>query len=206
MAGEGKMIERWILVALLTLLSMGCVNWDITELNQSTAQQQLADADDDGVIDARDLCADTPGGAAVDNDGCPEKVLESIEIALELNFAHDSAELGEGDVQRIAALAKYLKQYPLAKAALGGHTSKVGSGHYNLRLGMKRAQAVRDVLVNQYGVEAERVEIATYGFRQLKRFGLGEDVDAPNRRVETQSGELQAERDVMKWTIYTPGR
>ncbi|MDP5056576.1 MAG: OmpA family protein, partial [Marinomonas hwangdonensis] len=51
-------------------------------LYASNVQTRLADADRDGVIDARDLCPNTSQGAAVDNDGCPNKNTKLLSVEL----------------------------------------------------------------------------------------------------------------------------
>jgi len=49
-------------------------------LYASNVQSRLADADRDGVIDARDLCPDTSEGAAVDNYGCPNQSTKLLSV------------------------------------------------------------------------------------------------------------------------------
>lgn len=166
----------------------------------------LEDQDSDGVIDAREQCPESVPGADVGNYGCGDQGVEQLDISLELGFANDSAELVAGDVEKIASLANYMQQFPMVRATLEGHTSKVGPEEYNIRLGMARASAVRDVLVNVYGIEPERIDVTSYGFQRLKVFGETESSHASNRRVHAYSDPFEIKFDVLRWTVYTPGK
>ena len=57
-------------------------------LYSESLQARLIDIDKDGVISARDVCPDTPLGAAVDNNGCPTD--DSTTLIFELNVLFDS--------------------------------------------------------------------------------------------------------------------
>ncbi|MCL6417466.1 OmpA family protein [Aestuariirhabdus sp. Z084] len=196
-------MQQVLAISMFSILVAGCANTDIVELNDMTPQQLLEDSDRDGVIDARDRCENTESGANIDNGGCSKASIESLDVTLELNFKHDSAQLADDDIKRVAALAQYLKLYPSATAVLDGHTSKVGGGNYNFELGLARARAVRDTLVSEYGIAAERIDIASYGYQRLKRQGLDENAHASNRRVEVDAGGVKLAQHIMKWTIYT---
>lgn len=197
---------RSFVVLLPAMLLFGCASNQIVEMNQPTPQHLLKDTDSDGVIDAREKCQGTAQGVDIDNYGCGEKVVRQLEMSLELNFRHDSAELGHGDLKRIQALAAYLKLHPQAKATLGGHTSKVGSAEYNIKLGLARAESVKQALVDKFGIDPKRIDLTSYGFNHLKRDGQSENAHASNRRVEATSDPFETQNDVMRWTIYTPGK
>lgn len=196
---------KLIIPLLLTLPVLGCAQHQIVEM-QSTEQHMLQDADADGVIDAREQCQGTGVGVEVDNYGCGEKVVRKLDMSLELNFKHDSAELGKGDLRRIEALAKYLQLHPTAKVTLDGHTSKVGSEEYNMKLGLARAESVKQALINEFGIAADRIQATSHGYKNLKRAGESENAHASNRRVEATSDPFETQNDVLRWTIYTPGK
>jgi outer membrane protein OmpA-like peptidoglycan-associated protein len=67
-----------------------------------------------------------------------------------------------------------------------GHTDSVGSDAYNQTLSERRANAVRDVLVNQYGVGSDRVNAAGYGETRPVADNASADGRAVNRRVEAE--------------------
>jgi len=66
---------------------------------------------------------------------------------------------------------------------LEGHTDERGTRDYNMALGERRANAVRDYLAGS-GVASYRVESVSYGEEQPIAFGSGESNWAQNRRVE----------------------
>jgi outer membrane protein OmpA-like peptidoglycan-associated protein len=53
----------------------------------------LQDEDNDGVINARDMCPGTPEGSEVDNDGCGEYIKASDNMQVRILFANDSDEI-----------------------------------------------------------------------------------------------------------------
>ena len=62
-------------------------------LPEITQSYDLEDDDNDGVINARDLCIDTQMGAEIDNDGCGSYFESTEEKALHILFANNSTEI-----------------------------------------------------------------------------------------------------------------
>ncbi len=79
-----------------------------------------------------------------------------------------------------------MKQYPQTSTVVEGHTDSVGTDAYNQGLSERRAGAVRDVLVNQYGVESGRVQAVGYGESRPVADNASSDGRAINRRVEAE--------------------
>ncbi|MCK7596029.1 OmpA family protein [Microbulbifer sp. CAU 1566] len=65
---------------------------------------------------------------------------------------------------------------------LEGHADELGTREYNLALGERRANAVRDFLVLQ-GVNAANLEVISYGEERPAQNGSSESARAMNRRV-----------------------
>lgn len=64
-------MKAFPLILLIAVGLTACVDIDSVSKAPVAAQTfDLADQDRDGVINARDLCADTPIDASIDNDGC----------------------------------------------------------------------------------------------------------------------------------------
>lgn len=155
------------------------------------------DADGDGVVNKDDKCPDTPRGTRVDADGCPLPVAappagpvtpapDVVRVELDVKFDFDRAVVREGSQADIRAVADFMQQYPQTRTTVEGHTDSVGPDAYNQRLSERRAQAVRDVLVNQYGVAAERVEAMGYGESRPVADNASAEGRAINRRVEAE--------------------
>ncbi len=67
---------------------------------------------------------------------------------------------------------------------IGGHTDIRGSEDFNLELSLKRANAVKDHLVNHYRIPAKRLTVKGYGKSRLIAMGNDEASHALNRRVD----------------------
>jgi hypothetical protein len=79
----------------------------------------------------------------------------------EINFEFNSAVLSDG-FPSLLRLADLLSKHPGLHVRIEGHTDNLGGGTYNDKLGLERANTVRDFLV-KYGAKAEQVEVASRG-------------------------------------------
>ncbi len=192
-------------MALSALLLLGCASEPVTEWGQTEQLQDLTDADQDGVILARENCVGSIEGAKVDNDGCGAVNEFVARRELKVLFPNDSSIIDNQYLGEIESLAEFLNRYPKASVTIEGHCSKVGGRDYNLVLSQKRADAVRKVLIQQFDIQAARVKAIGYGFdRPVDR---GEDplAHSRNRRViaEISTEDSEAAR---RWTIWSVGR
>ena len=69
------------------------------------------------------------------------------------------------------------------RVRLDGHTDERGTRDYNMALGERRANAVRDYMVVN-GIASYRIETVSYGEEQPVAYGSGESNWSQNRRVE----------------------
>jgi peptidoglycan-associated lipoprotein len=83
----------------------------------------------------------------------------------------------------IAAHARFLRAQPARKVAIEGHTDERGGREYNLALGQKRAEAVRDAL-SILGVPSGQMEAVSFGKEKPVVLGSEEAAFAKNRRAE----------------------
>ena len=79
--------------------------------------------------------------------------------------------------------AAYLKADPKRTVALEGHADVRGGREYNLALGQKRADAVKQAL-SLLGVPESQMEAVSFGKEKPVSEDMGEDAQAKNRRVE----------------------
>lgn len=111
-------------------------------------------------------------------------------VELEVHFDFDSDDLHEAATPDIEAAASVLvDHFPNTRFRVAGFTDAAGSADYNLDLSERRARAVYQELVENHGVQADRLE----------SMGFGEDAsegatDAQRRRVELQILRDGAER------------
>ncbi|HEX7323785.1 MAG TPA: OmpA family protein [Rhodanobacteraceae bacterium] len=102
------------------------------------------------------------------------------------HFSFNSATLPETAKPKLNEFAKIMKAHHAdALVTVEGFADPAGSNAYNMRLGKKRADAVRNYLVNQDGMAASQVRAVSYGDarnRQVKP-GATHAAGAPNRRA-----------------------
>ena len=116
----------------------------------------------------------------------PEPVMEAVRVELDVKFDFDKDRVKEESYGDIKNLADFMNQYPQTTTTVEGHTDSVGSDTYNQNLSERRAKAVREVLVNQYGVDGSRVNTAGYGETRPVADNATADGRAINRRVEAE--------------------
>jgi len=114
----------------------------------------------------------------------PEPVLEAVRVELDVKFDFDKATVRQDAMDDIEVLADFMKQYDQTSTTVEGHTDAIGTDAYNQRLSSRRAEAVRDVLVDRYGIEANRLEAIGYGESRPIADNSTELGRAINRRVE----------------------
>ncbi|MDP3847961.1 MAG: OmpA family protein [Pseudomonas sp.] len=141
------------------------------------------DSDNDGVCDADDKCPGTEANATVDSTGCVV-VAEAVRVELDVKFDFDKAVVKQDSYGDIKSLADFMQQYPKTTTTVEGHTDSVGTDAYNQSLSTRRADAVRAVLVNQYGVAGDRVNAVGHGEAKPVADNATEAGRAVNRRVE----------------------
>lgn len=116
----------------------------------------------------------------------PEPMAEPVRVELDVKFDFDRAVVKQDSMSDIQDLADFMKQYGQTSTVVEGHTDSVGTDAYNQRLSERRANAVRDVLVNQHGLDASRVDALGYGESRPVADNSTEEGRAINRRVEAE--------------------
>lgn len=107
----------------------------------------------------------------------PEPQIDTV-----FRFDFDRSELKPAARAALTAHAERLKNND-QRVRVEGHTDERGSREYNMGLGERRANAVRDFLVLQ-GVNANRIEVISYGEERPVAMGSNESAWAQNRRAE----------------------
>ncbi len=162
------------------------LNWYFGKVAEDKPEPVVAapvDSDGDGVTDDRDQCPGTPPNTRVDSTGCPLPVERVASIKMNVNFAFDSSKVQQKYFNDISELAQFLKRFDDVDVQLEGHTDSVGPDAYNKKLSQRRADAVKDVLVNQYGIAASRINPVGYGESQPVASNDTKEGRAQNRRT-----------------------
>jgi len=97
-------------------------------------------------------------------------------------FAFNSVYITPDMQREIAIFAKIIKKNKTLKCEVSGNASNVGSPEYNLMLSQKRAEAVVSLLVNEFGIEKNRLSLKSNGIADP----LAKNLHNINRRVDMQ--------------------
>ena len=97
-------------------------------------------------------------------------------------FAFDKAVLSADARAALVENAQFLMSNPRA-VRLEGHADERGTREYNMALGERRANAVKDFMIMQ-GVSGSMIEVISYGEEQAASFGSSAAAWSMNRRVE----------------------
>lgn len=98
-------------------------------------------------------------------------------------FDYDMSEIREDAAEVLRRKAEILRASPQVQIRIEGHADERGSTEYNLALGNRRAEAIRQFLVG-FGLSEARFEIVSYGEERPLAMGHDETSWARNRRGE----------------------
>jgi len=109
--------------------------------------------------------------------------LLAITLKGDVTFDHDSAAVRPGLYNEIDRIAQVMVQYPETQIFVQGYTDSTGNEAYNQTLSQRRAEAVKNLLV-QRGVSPQRVTAMGYGESQPVATNATAVGRQMNRRVE----------------------
>jgi outer membrane protein OmpA-like peptidoglycan-associated protein len=78
-------------------------------------------------------------------------------------FQYNSAELQTNSIEQLQKLGTLIKRNPKATFSIEGYTDSFGTYEYNLDLSQRRADSVRDYLVNVMGIDPAQIQTRGYG-------------------------------------------
>jgi len=111
-----------------------------------------------------------------------------VNVGDTVHFGYNEYNIQDNDKAVLGRQAQWLAKYPSVRVAVEGHCDERGTREYNLALGARRANAVKEYLVSQ-GVSTARVETVSYGKERPICTESNEACWAQNRRgVTTISG------------------
>lgn len=194
---------KYLIIFISSLFLIACTTPIVSMKEHNNIQlNDLSDEDRDGVITSREKCVGSFSGSQVDNYGCGSDIVNKVRQELKINFASNSAVVQKRYYNDIKELANFMKVYADSEVVIEGHTSKLGSEALNMRLSQERAQAVMNILVNNYGIATFRVSAVGYGFERVIDEGNSKAAHAKNRRIVAELTSENTSKD-MKWHIYS---
>lgn len=107
-----------------------------------------------------------------------------VNIGDRVYFDYDMYAIRSDATSLLDAQADWLKRYPAVQVRIEGNCDERGTQEYNLALGARRANAVREYLL-AHGVAAARITTVSYGKEKPIDPGTGEAAEAHNRNAHT---------------------
>ncbi len=137
------------------------------------------------LVDVVETRAAESGQVIADAEAIGRDMEEQGRVVLEgLYFDHDRDTLTAESSPALAEIAKFLASTPDKRFFIVGHTDNVGTFAYNLDLSRRRAESVRGALIDDHGIQAERLHAHGSGPTSPVRSNAGDAGRAANRRVE----------------------
>jgi peptidoglycan-associated lipoprotein len=99
-------------------------------------------------------------------------------------FDFDAYAIRQDAEKVLAQQADWLNRYPAVKVRIEGNCDERGTREYNLALGARRANSVREFLI-AHGVSGARIATVSYGKERPIDPGTGEDAWSHNRNSHT---------------------
>lgn len=114
-----------------------------------------------------------------------EKIVASKPVALNLRvqFGFDSSEVLSIYSDQIKVIADGMRKHDDIQLVLKGYSDSIGTVGYNFALSKARAEAVKLVLANDYGIELERISVVSFGEKDPVASNMYNKGRALNRRV-----------------------
>ena len=117
-------------------------------------------------------------GAA--SPGSPQDFV--VNVGDRVFFANDQTDLTPQAIATLEKQAQWLRSYPRYRFTIEGHADERGTREYNIALGARRAQNVRDFLVSR-GIDASRMWTISYGKERPVAVCNDESCWSQNRRA-----------------------
>ncbi len=110
--------------------------------------------------------------------------VEEIEVQDRVLFGYDSFSINDEAQKILDTQVDWLKSDESIKILVEGHCDERGTREYNIALGEKRANAVKNYLVS-HGIDNSRIKTISYGKERPAFIGSNESSFAKNRRAVT---------------------
>lgn len=163
---------KFIVVGLAAVLLSGCSTPSVPDPEPTdTTYGSSSDATTDGMGD----------GGMGDGEFLDDPT--AGELGMVIYFDFDSSEVRAQDQDLVSRHAMQISNNVNRRVRLEGHADERGSREYNIGLGERRSQAVRQMLMIQ-GVSASQISTVSFGEERPAAFGSSEMDYAQNRRVE----------------------
>jgi peptidoglycan-associated lipoprotein len=175
--------ENLILIILSIMLTSGCSKKEILPSGESessysgTAHSTSLNGDDEGIT-SEVVGGVTESGKYTGKDGVSAGGIKMI------YFSSDRYDIESDQLRRLMQdMPKIKKLATIGKVRIEGNCDEFGTDEYNHALGLKRARAVKSVLISN-GIPSNKISIVSYGESNPVCTGKSAPCHAKNRRAE----------------------
>ncbi len=163
-----------ILLSVVMLLFVAACSTTPKDAADSKGTGSTSEVSGDGTI------TETEGSGVV--PGSQEDLI--VNVGDRVFFDYDSSELDADAQELLQDQVAWLKQHSNLSVIIEGHCDERGTREYNLALGEKRAQSVKNYLIS-LGISESRVSTISYGKERPAVVGSNDGAWAQNRRSVT---------------------
>ena len=170
------MFYKFFISIFMVLFVAACATTpkDSSDSSGSGSSSSESDVSSEGTI------TETTGSGIV--SGSQEDLI--VNVGDRVFFGYDSSDLDSDALELLQDQVAWLKQNSDVSVTIEGHCDERGTREYNLALGEKRAQAVKNYLIG-LGINPDRVSTISYGKERPAVVGSNDGAWAQNRRSVT---------------------
>ncbi len=168
------MLYKFLISTLLILFVAACASKPKDSADASGTGSSSDDSSVSGTI------TETAGSGIV--AGSQEDLI--VNVGDRVFFGYDSSDLDSDALELLQDQVAWLKQNSDVSITIEGHCDERGTREYNLALGEKRAQSVKNYLIG-LGINPDRVSTISYGKERPAVVGSNDGAWAQNRRSVT---------------------
>ncbi len=171
------MFYKFLISAILVLFVAACATKPKDSADSSGSGETSTDSSvstEDGTI------TETAGSGVI--AGSQEDLI--VNVGDRVFFGYDSSDLDSDALELLQDQVAWLKQNSNVSVTIEGHCDERGTREYNLALGEKRAQSVKNYLIG-LGINPDRVSTISYGKERPAVVGSNDGAWSQNRRSVT---------------------
>ena len=170
------MFYKFFITIFMVLFVAACATTpkDSADSSGSGSSSSGSDVSSEGTI------TETSGSGIV--SGSQEDLI--VNVGDRVFFGYDSSDLDSDALELLQDQVAWLKQNADVSVTIEGHCDERGTREYNLALGEKRAQAVKNYLIG-LGINPDRISTISYGKERPAVVGSNDGAWAQNRRSVT---------------------
>ncbi len=108
----------------------------------------------------------------------------AVSVDLNVLFEFNSSVISSSFDEEIAKASAVIRDNPGVQAIVEGHTDSTGTPEYNKWLSERRAESVRDMMINEHGISPDQVKAVGFGLERPVADNATREGRERNRRVE----------------------